>query len=138
MASLKPDSSEPPPRTILVVEDEVLIRLSLSDYLRECGFTVLEAASGDEAIAVLRGRGDDVDLVFSDVQMPGETDGFALARWVRGHHPRIPVMLTSGVAHAVEKAADLCLEGPIVKKPYDHATLLSQILRLVERARQNS
>jgi CheY-like chemotaxis protein len=138
MTSMQAASSEPPPHTILVVEDEVLIRLSLSDYLRECGFTVLEAASGDEAIEVLRGRGDDVDLVFSDVQMPGETDGFTLARWVRSNHPEIPVILTSGVAHAVEKAADLCLEGPIVKKPYDHAALLSQILRLVERARQNS
>ena len=111
--------------------------MSLADYLRECGFQVLEAASGDEALEVLQARGDDVDVVFSDIQMPGKTDGFGLARWIRHHLEGMTVLLTSGVAHAASKAEDLCLDGPIVEKPYDHKTLHADILRLKERSRQN-
>jgi hypothetical protein len=60
-------------KTILVVEDEVLVRLVISDYLRDCGDHVVEAASAAAAKAVLQSN-TKVDLVFSDVQMPGEAD----------------------------------------------------------------
>jgi CheY-like chemotaxis protein len=135
MASIQPGDRDEPPQTILVVEDDVLIRISLAEYLRDCGFAVLEAASGDEAIEILQARGHDIDLVFSDVQMPGATDGFALARWIRSNLPGVRVLLTSGVAHSAEKAEGLCLDGPMVSKPYDHAKLLADILRMKERVR---
>lgn len=118
-----------PQRHILLVEDEILIRMALAEYLRECGYAVLEAGSGDEAIAVLQ-AGETIDIVFSDVQMPGGNDGFALARWIRENRPGMKLLLTSGVVHAAAKAEELCLDGAMVRKPYDHARLLEEIRRL--------
>ena len=77
-SDLKPE--RPPPQVILVVDDEVLIRSVIAEYLRECGFHVFEAADGSEAIEILQGAGMPIDLVFSDVQMP-KLGGFELARW---------------------------------------------------------
>jgi CheY-like chemotaxis protein len=75
------------PPTILIVEDEVLMRLVLADYLRSCGYRVVEANTADEAVTILSKTDETVDIVFSDVQMPGTMDGFALARWLRREHP---------------------------------------------------
>jgi CheY-like chemotaxis protein len=72
-------SADEPIHTILVVEDEVLIRLPLAEYLRDCGYRVFEASNVAEAKAVLDAD-TPVDLVFSDVNMPGNENGFALAR----------------------------------------------------------
>lgn len=116
------------PHTLLVVDDEVLIRLTIADHLRECGFHVIEAANGEEAVRVLE-SGEPVDLVFSDIQMPGNIDGFALARWVRQNRPGTPVMLTSGYVRSAEIAHDLCEE--IVAKPYDPNDLAGRLRRLL-------
>lgn len=119
----------PVPHVILVVDDEVLIRLVIAEYLRECGFRVFEAADGDEAIKILQSAELPIDLVFSDVQMPN-LDGFGLARWIRENRPQIQVLLASGNPAAVTaKATDLCHQGPVVPKPYDHAALLERIKR---------
>jgi CheY-like chemotaxis protein len=72
--------------TILVVEDEILIRMWLADELREAGYRVIETISADEALAVLRG-GTYVDLTLTDVQMPGSMDGHALAHAIRSEFP---------------------------------------------------
>ncbi|MFC5085869.1 response regulator [Microvirga arabica] len=94
--NLTPQSDTPAP-TILVVEDEVLVRLVIADYLRECGYKVYEAVNAGEALEVLQSSRVPIDVVFSDVQMPGEIDGFGLARWVRANKPGVQVILTSGV-----------------------------------------
>jgi CheY-like chemotaxis protein len=70
------------PLTVLVIEDEVLVRMVIADYLRECGFRVVEASTADEGMRVLK-TNERVDIVFSDVQMPGSLDGFELAQWLR-------------------------------------------------------
>lgn len=121
------------PQTILVVEDEVLIRAALADYLRDCGFHVLEAASGDEAKTLVERGGQPIDLVFSDIQMPGATDGFTLARWLRAHHPQIKVILTSGAVRSSQIAHDLCDLHPIEAKPYRIALVLQRIQTLLNR-----
>lgn len=126
--SSAPDSGAPP--TILVVEDEVLIRMTVADHLRDCGFRVLEAANGEEACRVMD-AGETVDLVFTDIQMPGSIDGFSLARWVREKKPGTPVLLTSGYVKSAELAHDLCTE--IVSKPYDHDDLVRRLRRLMAR-----
>jgi CheY-like chemotaxis protein len=126
--SAAPDSGTPP--SILVVEDEVLIRLTVADHLRDCGFRVLEAANGDEARRIIE-AGETIDLVFSDVQMPGTIDGFSLARWIRANRPGLPVLLTSGYVKQAELANDLCTE--IVSKPYDHDDLVRRLRLLVAR-----
>lgn len=116
--------------TILVVEDEVLVRLAIADYLRDCGYKVFEAGNVAEAKSVLNADAS-VDLVFSDVQMPGGETGFDLAVWVRRHYPAIRVIITSGLPNAAEKARDVCHEGPVVAKPYDHDFVLVRIQALL-------
>jgi len=124
--------AEEDPSTILVVEDEVLIRLTVADYLRECGFHVLEASSADEAVRVLEAEVA-VDIVFSDIQMPGSMDGFALSQWIRQHHPRVRVLLTSGLGRTTAVARDLCEETPLMPKPYDHGFLLERLKDMLGR-----
>lgn len=80
---------------ILVVEDELLIRLIVSEALREAGYDVIEAFNADEALEILRSSAR-VDLVISDVRMPGSLDGLGLLAHVRATFPRLPVILTSG------------------------------------------
>jgi CheY-like chemotaxis protein len=103
MKSPSPRLVPPQAETILIVEDQVLIRMEVADYLRECGYLVLEAADANEAIVIMQ-TDRRIDLVFSDVQMPGPMDGFGLSQWVRTNRPVIKVILTSGVARSAELA----------------------------------
>jgi CheY-like chemotaxis protein len=81
---------------IIVVEDEVMVRIVIADALRNAGYTVIEASSANEALEMLRSVGVDVRLVFSDVRMPGTMDGIGLAHAVRSEFPTIKIVLTSG------------------------------------------
>src|SRR4051794_22783180 len=119
--------------TVLVVEDEVLIRLVIADYLRECGYKVYEAVNAQEAIAMLQSPEVAVDIVFSDVQMPGDMDGFALSRWIRANKPRVQVILTSGVERSANIAATLCEAGPLLEKPYPSQDVVDRIKQLAAR-----
>jgi len=102
--------------TGLIVEDEALVRMTIADYLRGCGYQVIEASNADEAVSVLKGE-TLVEVVFTDVQMPGSMDGFGLAHWVRRERPGVRIIVTSGVMRA-EDAKNLCEDGPFVPKPY--------------------
>ena len=126
-------SDEPmpaPPPTVLVVEDDVLVRMVVAAYLRECGFNVVEAGDAREAIRVLE-TDIQVDIVFSDVNMPGDMDGFGLAQWVRRERPGLKIILTSGAARTAKEAGHLCEHGPILAKPYDHGDLERKIRALL-------
>lgn len=105
------------PETILVVEDEILIQMCVADYLRDCGYRVLEANTVTEAIDVMQAE-PGIDIVFSDVHMPGGRDGFDLSRWTTANRPQVKVILTSGGANAADLAVDLCHSGPLIDKPY--------------------
>jgi CheY-like chemotaxis protein len=139
MATLPPTAlpAAAPAATILVVEDEVLTRLVIAEYLRECGYKVHEAASAEEAIAVVEAPEILVDIVFSDVRMPGAMDGFGLAQWVRANHPGTKVVLTSGAARSVELAGELCECGPLLSKPYEPHLALDRIKQLLAKAERN-
>jgi DNA-binding NtrC family response regulator len=126
-----PDPKERCP-AILVVEDEVLIRLVIADYLRECGFKVYEAGTAEEAIEVLVSDQASVDLIFSDVRLPGEMNGFALAQWARTNRPGLPVVLTSGDSKKSEAAKELCENEPFFAKPYDVQLVVGQIRAIIE------
>jgi len=80
---------------ILLVEDEVLIRSLFAEALRDAGCQVVEAARADEALSYIH-AGSDIDLVFSDVRMPGDIDGMELMRVLGSLRPSLPVILTSG------------------------------------------
>ena len=79
---------------ILLVEDEILIRLAMADDLRQAGFIVVEASNADEAISVLNST-PDIALVVTDIRMPGRIDGVGLANWVRRHAPHIKIAIAS-------------------------------------------
>jgi CheY-like chemotaxis protein len=98
---------------VLLVEDEEIIRLLLAEELRSHGLEVIQAASADEAWDVLE-SGTEVDLVFSDVAMPGSMSGMELLRRVRGAFPHIKRVLTSGNP-GPENMAEL---GLFLQKPF--------------------
>jgi len=112
-----PVAEAPGSHCVLLVEDEVLIRMAVADYLRDCGYRVIEAGNADEAIKVLN-TNETVDVVCTDVQMPGSLDGFGLAQWVRRERAGLKIVLVSGVRRAAEAAGDLCDGGPLMAKPY--------------------
>jgi len=134
---IKPTSSpfpDPKERTpaILVVEDEILIRFVISDYLQHCGFRVYEAGNAAEAIAILESDKAAIDLVFSDLQMPGEMDGFGLSQWIKQNRPGLPILLTSGDKKKSATAKELCENEPFFAKPYDVAQIVAQIRTLID------
>jgi two-component system, response regulator PdtaR len=99
---------------ILVVEDEVLIRVLIAEQLRLEGFSVIEADRADDALTYIK-AGEQVDLVFSDIQTPGSLDGLQLAETLREKYPDIPVILTSGNA----PPRHVGIVETFVPKPYD-------------------
>lgn len=127
------DDSRP---VVLVVEDEVLVRMVIAEYLRDCDYVVIEAGSAVEALALLKADVE-VDVVFSDIQMPGEIDGFGLSQWVRQNRPGVQVILTSGAASAADKAGDLCEEGPLLQKPYESEEVGRRIKQLLATRERN-
>jgi len=116
--------------TILIVEGDVLVRMPIAAYLRDCGYKVIEAVNVDEAMTVLLHKETVVDIVFSDIEMPGAVDGFGLAKWIREHRPGLDVLLAGTVPRAVENAKELCAQGP-VPKPYDAQIVHNHIKRLL-------
>jgi len=121
-------TQSPESAIVLVIEQDVLIRASVSAYLRQCGFRVIEASDADEAFAVLQSEAK-VAVVFSDVGITG--DGFGLAQWVRRERPNVKIVLSSGFKRSAEEAGKLCQEGPHLKEPYDHAILEREIRELL-------
>lgn len=119
-----------PSFTILVVEDEPLIRLSVATELREGGYRVVEAGTVDEALVVLA-SGEAIDLVFCDVLMPGTKGGLSLASWMGEQRPQTPVILTSGSDTVVRYFHQGTI--PFVPKPYLVRDLLEMIGRLLTK-----
>jgi DNA-binding NtrC family response regulator len=114
---------------ILVVEDAADLRSSVSQFFRLAGFEVVEAANAREALATVNSASH-IDLVFSDVNMPGEMDGIGLAQWLSINRPQLPVILTSAQARP-----DLMRPIPhrrFVPKPYLLDALEIDIRELIE------
>jgi CheY-like chemotaxis protein len=117
-----------PGRTIvLIVEDEPLIRMDVAEYVNETGFSALEAATGDEALVILSAR-TDIEVVFTDVNMPGEIDGMELARLISDRWPHIAVIITSGMVRP--RNADLSPRSLFFSKPYDLEHVVSTMRTL--------
>jgi CheY-like chemotaxis protein len=114
---------------VLLIEADVFARMVISDYLRHCGYKVIEAANADEGLTILQHGELRVDVVFSTVEMPGSMDGFGLAKWIRTNRPKVDVLLTGSVPRAADAAAELCDEGPL-PKPYEPQIVVDRIRRL--------
>ncbi len=122
--------------TLLVVEDDALVRNAAVELLQQLGYQVHEAANGDEAMALLRG-GLEVDLIFTDVVMPGVIKSTDLAHWARACTPPVPVLFTSGhtrdlIAENNEWGAEILL----LSKPYSPEALASRVREALTEPRQ--
>lgn len=100
---------------VLVVEDDIFIRLNAVTMIEDAGFDVVEAGNADEAISILESR-PDIHVVFTDVQMPGSMDGLKLAQFVKTRWPPIHIIATSGLVQVQDK--DLPKGGRFLGKPY--------------------
>jgi CheY-like chemotaxis protein len=113
-------------KTLLVVEDDVLTRYAVCDALRYAGFTVLEASSRVDSTAILSAVA--VDLVFLDLNIPGEAEGLAVAEMARELYPQVKIIVTSGRVPARLRET-IETVGPFLPKPY----LISRLVRLVRQ-----
>src|SRR3954469_5105247 len=112
------------PLVILVVEDEVLVRMVAADVLEDAGFTVLESASAEEALTLLETRSD-VEVLFTDVNMPGAMDGLGLAQTVHNRSPEISILIGSGRIRPCP--AELPPGARFIAKPYAPAALTDAV-----------
>jgi CheY-like chemotaxis protein len=118
------------PDTILVVDGDIITRSVISDYLRHCGYRVIEANDATEAQQALAHERFEIDVLLCDVELPGGINGFHLATWARENWPGVKVVLSAAANRTGQTAGDLCEEGPHLAKPYDPAIILDHIRRL--------
>ncbi len=126
------------PSTVLLIEDDVLVRTPVAAYLRDCGYTVYEAIDTDEALVVLKARPHCIDVVFSKVEAEGSLDGFALKQWVQQKLPQASVVLFGSPTRAAAAAGELCEQGPMLAKPYSPQLVEARIRQLIAARGRNS
>lgn len=117
--------------TVLVMDNEVLVRSEIATYLRRCGFLVIEAGTSTEAIRALSEQRFRIDAILIDADSDGEMNGFALARWVRQNRQDVRVILAATIEKAAHAAADLCEDGPHVARPYQPEQVSDYIRRML-------
>jgi CheY-like chemotaxis protein len=110
---------------VLVVEDEMLVRMTAADELEEAGFRVLEAANADIALKVLEACAAELQILFTDIDMPGTMNGLALAEQVHQRWPHILIVISSGYARPPDAA--LPSQGTFISKPYIGGTVVRRI-----------
>jgi len=116
---------------VLVVDGDVLVRHVISDYLRTCGYIVIEAATTDEAAVVLDDKTVMVEAVLCDADAPGGRSAFQLRAWALERRPEVQTILAGSVEAAANKAAELCEEGPELRRPYDPQSVVEYIRRIL-------
>lgn len=123
--------SNKPKDTVLVVEDEALIRMHSAELIRDLGFEVIEAVDADEAVFLLESV-PGIKVVFTDIQMPGSMDGLVLAAVVRDRWPPIALLITSGKVSP--RAIDMPTGARFISKPYSPWQLGEQLRSLAARS----
>jgi CheY-like chemotaxis protein len=116
---------------VLIVEDEILLRMNAAEMIGDSGFDVVEAPNADEAIKILEAR-PDIHAVFTDIQMPGSMDGLRLARFVRRRWPPIQIVATSGFVKV--GADDLPAGSRFLPKPYRSEQIVATLRELIPAA----
>src|ERR1700722_19062840 len=119
------------PSVVLVVEDEMLLRMRAVDMVEDAGFTPVEAVDADEAVAILEARSD-VALMLTDIQMPGTMDGLKLAHTVHKRWPPIKIILVSGQLKLAD--IDIPLDSRFFGKPLDAAEMIAELRTMIGRA----
>ncbi|MEA2838329.1 MAG: hypothetical protein QOD89_2879 [Bradyrhizobium sp.] len=119
-------SDQPP--TVLVVEDEMVLRMRAVDIVEDAGFNAVEAVSADEALSILESRSD-ISLLFSDIQMPGTMDGLMLAQAVHNRWPSIKIILVSGQVKPTDD--DKPAESRFFGKPIDVKEIIFELQNMI-------
>ena len=116
---------------VLVVEDSTIIRMGAIDLVVASGYEAQEACNADEAIRILESR-DDIDLVFTDVQMPGTMDGIKLSHSIRDRWPPVKLIVASGAA--ILQESSLPAGSKFFTKPYDDRSIIEVMALLLSSA----
>ncbi len=117
-------------RICLIVDDEPSIRAYLREILQREGIESLEADNAAEALRIIQKLGGRLDLIVSDIEMPGEMDGIDLAYCVRNSFPAIPVVLISGYAD-VESVEQAAANFEFIQKPFVSETILMAVKKML-------
>jgi two-component system OmpR family response regulator len=116
---------------VLLVEDEALLRLTVAEALHDRGFAVKEACHGEEALEILREKGADIDLLFTDIRLPGPINGWHVAFAFRFIHPLRPVIYATGWSQDLPPPVAGSL---FLRKPYDLEQILEALQTLSARS----
>src|SRR6195256_6451326 len=119
------------PAVVLVVEDEMLLRMRAVDMVEDAGFTPVEAADADEAVAILEARSD-IALLFTDIQMPGSMDGLKLAHAVHKRWPPIKIILVSGQLKLAN--IDIPADSRFFGKPLEARKMIAEMQSMIGHA----
>ena len=111
-------------QVVLVVDDEPLINMGITESLRDGGFEVLTAYNADQAISLLEAH-PEITTIFTDIAMPGSMDGLKLAAAVRHRWPPVNIIITSG--HAIPEVTAMPERAVFISKPYAHADVVDAI-----------
>src|ERR1044072_3608072 len=113
---------------VLIVEDEMVLRMRAVDIVEDAGFRSIEAVNADQAISILESRSD-ISLLFTDIQMPGSMDGLKLAHAVHNRWPAIKIILVSGQIKLTD--ADTPADSRFFGKPLEMAQMITQLQDMV-------
>ena len=123
-------------QVILVVEDDATVRLAFCEYLAQEGYTVLQAATGSGAVEIIS-ENPEIELVFTDLAMPGNMDGLDLVDWLLKHRPGLPVIVTSGVWGRVNTMQEYSRHQALsyFVKPYQYDAVAQKIRQVIGEPR---
>jgi CheY-like chemotaxis protein len=116
---------------VLVVEDEMLLRMRAVDMVEDAGFTPIEAVDADQAVAILESRSD-IAMLFTDIQMPGSMDGLKLAHAVRDRWPPIKIILVSGKLQLAD--IEIPVDSRFFGKPFEARDMIAEMQDMIGHA----
>lgn len=116
--------------SILVVDGDIVSRHVIAEYLRHCGYAIVEAANSTEAKLALSEETLTIDIVLCAVAKIGSQKGLELSNWVRSNRPELQVKLAGGVEKVAQMAAELCKNGPHLRQPYEPEVVVDYIKQL--------
>jgi CheY-like chemotaxis protein len=119
------------PAVVLVVEDEMLLRMRAVDMVEDAGYTPVEAIDADEAVKILESRSD-IALIFTDIQMPGSMDGLGLAQAVHERWPPIKIIVVSGALKRQD--IDIPANSRFFGKPLEARDMIAEMQKMIGHA----
>jgi CheY-like chemotaxis protein len=119
------------PAVVLVVEDEMLLRMRAVDMVEDAGYIPVEAADADQAVAILESRSD-IALMFTDIQMPGSMDGLGLAHSVHERWPPIKIIMVSGKLKLAN--TDIPTDSRFFEKPFEAGEMIAEMQSMIGQA----